>query len=269
MGELTRTTRQGVQSVVVGLRLAQQLALARSAMTLKALAAAAGMPAAKAHRYLVSLIRVGLVEQQPVTGRYDLGWLAIELGLSALGRLDLVELATRALLELREAVGETVLLGVWGNRGPTVIRWLEGPRPVTVNVQVGSVMPLLTSATGRAFLAWLPTTRTHKMVERELADPGCPLKGLAPVEALVSEILARGLSRVQGEMLSGVAAFGAPVFDHRGEMVAALTALGADTSFDANWDGAVAVPLREAAARLSRRLGYRGNAANADHDSAD
>lgn len=249
--------RQGVQSVEVGMRLAQCLAAASGAMTLKELAAAAGMPAAKAHRYLVSLMRAGLVEQEPVTGRYDLGWLALELGLSALGRLDLVEQATNALLALREAVGETMLLGVWGNRGPTVVRWLEGSHPITVNVRVGSVMPLLSSATGRAFLAYLPVAMTRPLVERELADPACPLADATAVEALAAEVRRHGLSRVEGDLLPGVAALGAPAFDHRGELVAVLTALGADTVFDASWDGPVAVPLREAAARLSRRLGYR------------
>jgi hypothetical protein len=55
---------------------------------LKDLAAAAGMSAAKAHRYLVSFQRLGLVTQDPRSTRYDLGPAALQLGLAALARLD-------------------------------------------------------------------------------------------------------------------------------------------------------------------------------------
>ena len=71
--------RAGIQSVEVGFALLQALIDAPGPLALKDLAAAAGMPAAKAHRYLVSYQRSGLVKQDAATSRYDLGPMAFPL----------------------------------------------------------------------------------------------------------------------------------------------------------------------------------------------
>src|SRR6185437_5107891 len=107
--------QQGIQSIEVGGRILRALALASRPQMLRDLAAAAQMPPAKAHRYLVSLARMGLVEQQADTGLYDLGSFALELGLSALARLDPLSIASATLVELRRDIGQTVALAVWAN----------------------------------------------------------------------------------------------------------------------------------------------------------
>ncbi|MCB1966488.1 MAG: helix-turn-helix domain-containing protein, partial [Candidatus Accumulibacter sp.] len=76
--------RQGIQSIEVGSRLLRALAASQRSMMLRDLARNAGMPAAKARRYLVSFMRMGLVEQDANTGRYDLGEFSLELGLASL-----------------------------------------------------------------------------------------------------------------------------------------------------------------------------------------
>ena len=85
--------RAGIQSVEVGFELLSALSDAPGALMLRDLAAAAGMSAAKAHRYLVSFQRMGLVMQDPVSTRYDLGPAALRLGLASLSRIDAVKLA--------------------------------------------------------------------------------------------------------------------------------------------------------------------------------
>lgn len=244
--------QQGVQSVEVGLRLIRQMAARPGPIALKDLAKAAGMPAAKAHRYLVSLIRSGLAEQDRETGRYRLGPLALELGLAALRELDVLKFGAEALADLRDAIDETVLLAVWGNKGPVVARWEESTRPVATNVRAGWVMPMVNSATGRCFAAYLPESKTHDLLEAEFA--------LQPAErvlhpARLAEIRARGLSRVEGDLLSGVAAFAAPVFGRDGTIVAVIAALGLQGTFDTGWDGRYAKAVKTTAERLSARLG--------------
>ena len=76
--------RAGIQSVEVGFELLEALSQAPGALMLRDLAAAAGMSAAKAHRYLVSFQRMGLVVQDPVSTRYDLGPAALRIGLASL-----------------------------------------------------------------------------------------------------------------------------------------------------------------------------------------
>ena len=83
-----RADRRGIQSVEVGGTLLQALVRHGGPMMLKDLAADAGMPAAKAHPYLVSFGKLGLIEQDPASGRYGLGPFALQMGLTALHALD-------------------------------------------------------------------------------------------------------------------------------------------------------------------------------------
>src|SRR5690349_24910233 len=147
--------RAGIQSVEVGFGLLQALGQARGPLMLRDLAAAAGMSAAKAHRYLVSFQRLELVVQDASSTRYDLGPASLKLGLASLSRLDAVKLARERIGGLMEQIGHTLALAVWGNHGPTIVHWEESPQAVTVNLRLGDVMPLLSSATGRCFAAWL------------------------------------------------------------------------------------------------------------------
>ncbi len=147
-------TRAGIQSVEVGFTLLAALAQARGPLMLRDLASAAGMSAAKAHRYLVSFQRLGLVSQDSTT-RYDLGPAALQLGLAAITRLDAVKLARERMPALMGRIGHTLALAVWGNHGPTIVHWEESPQSVTVNLRLGDVMPLLSSATGRCFATWV------------------------------------------------------------------------------------------------------------------
>lgn len=259
MSESVPKLRQGVQSVEVGLRIAACLAAAPGAMQLKDLAAASGIPAAKVHRYLVSMVRAGLVEQHPETSLYDLGPLALELGVAALERLDVVELATRSLRSLRDELNETVALSVWGTHGVTVVRWMESTHAVIVNVRLGSVLPLLTSASGLCFLAHLPRRVTAPFVEAELASPRCPYRSEQDVAGPLESVRRHGIGRVKGDVgvLPGTTGLGAPVFNEQGEIAAALAVMGRQDELDESFAGRPARVLSEHAAELSRRLGYR------------
>jgi DNA-binding IclR family transcriptional regulator len=243
----------GINSLEVGLRLARVLSERAVPLPLKELSAGAGMPAAKAHRYLVSLIRAGLAEQERDTGRYRLGPFALDLGLSALGSLDVLKLGAEVIADLRTEIDETVLLAIWGNKGPVVTRWEESSRPVATNVRAGWVMPLVNSATGRCFAAFLPPAVCAPLLKAEFARKP---EDRTRYPARLEEIRAHGLSRVEGDLLRGVASVAAPVFGRNGGIVAVIAALGPQTAFDVAWEGGIALATKAAARRLSARLGF-------------
>jgi DNA-binding IclR family transcriptional regulator len=256
-------TRAGIQSVEVGFALLDALARAIGPLMLRDLAATAGMSAAKAHRYLVSFQRLGLVVQDSATTLYDLGPAALQLGLASLSRLDAVKLARERIGPLMLQIGHTLALAVWGNQGPTIVHWEESPRAVTVNLRLGDVMPLLSSATGRCFAAHLSNEAIAPMLAEEMAlarkSGRADLPQSQPeIAQLFLEVRQRGLARVENTLLPGVVGFCAPVFDFDGHMVLGIVALGSVATIDAGWDGAVACALRAAATQLSRDLGQRG-----------
>jgi DNA-binding IclR family transcriptional regulator len=268
---MTTKTQAGIQSVEVGFALLDTLAQARAPMMLRDLATAAAMSAAKAHRYLVSFQRLGLVVQDQHTTRYDLGPAALKLGLASLERLDAVRLARARIGELVETIGHTLAIAVWGNHGPTIVHWQEPAQAVTVNLRLGDVMPLLTSATGRCFAAHAPPQAIAAQLTSELVilaklsiDPArsdTPTT-MAAVQTLFKEIRQRRLARVCDSLLPGVAGFCAPVFDASGHMALGLVSLGSVASFDVRWDGTVARALTLCAAQLSSDLGATAPAAH-------
>ena len=255
--------RAGIQSVEVGFGLLQALGEAAGPLMLRDLARAANMSAAKAHRYLVSFQRLQLVVQDTASTRYDLGPAALKLGLASLSRLDAVRLARERIAPLMEQVGHTLALAVWGNHGPTIIHWEESPHAVTVNLRLGDVMPLLSSATGQCFAAHVPRDAIAGMLKEELARAQKQGRAdiptsIAEVRVLLDEVRRRGGSRVADTLLPGIVGFCLPVFDADGHMALGMVALGPTGSFDGEWGGGVEAPLRAAARQLSNDLGHRG-----------
>jgi DNA-binding IclR family transcriptional regulator len=256
--------RAGIQSVEVGFSLLDVLGQAAGPLMLRDLAAAAGMSAAKAHRYLVSFQRLALVVQDASSTRYDLGPAALRLGLASLSRVNAVKLARERVPHIMEQIGgHTLALAVWGNHGPTIVHWEESPHTVTVNLRLGDVMPLLTSATGRCFAAFVSREAIAPMLKDEMARAqklgraDIPTT-MADAKALLDEVRLRGAARVVDTLLPGIVGFCAPVFDSDGHLVLGIVSMGSAASFDPEWNGAVDQPLRSAAARLSSDLGWRG-----------
>lgn len=252
--------RQGIQSIEIGSRLLRVLSAHGRAMMLKDIAKGAGMAPAKAHRYLVSFIRAGLVEQHPHTSRYDLGAFALELGLSSLARLDPVRLSESILDDLCESIGETVALAVWGTHGATIVRQVEPSSLITVALRPGAVLPLIRSATGRVFAAFGKTPAIRRALDMEIrdlaAERGVPIDAIhAEVDPALSEIRQHGLARASGSMTPGINGFSGPVYDYTGNMIAAITTLGSVGHFDDSWASPIADKVRAASAALSQRLG--------------
>jgi DNA-binding IclR family transcriptional regulator len=254
--------QRGIQSVEVGGRLLQALTARPTSMTLKDLAAAADLPASRAHPYLVSFGKLGLVEQDPHTGRYALGPMALQMGLSCLHQLDPIKAATPVAEALARQIDQTVVIAVWANFGPTVVRLIEGSQPLHVNMRAGTVMSILGTATGRAFAAVLPASQLEQAMrgrsdELRRADRS-PVKNLArELKDVSTEVRSQGLARAMGRPIPGINAFSAPAFDHEGHAALVITALGHEDNFSAAWDSAEADGVRQAAADISMRLGFR------------
>jgi DNA-binding IclR family transcriptional regulator len=261
------TEQRGIGSVEVGGQLLRVLTEADGPMMLRDLAGRARMSAAKAHPYMVSFMRLGLVEQDRA-GRYELGPLALQMGLASMRRLNPVSIATNAIAELVLRINQTVVLSVWGNHGPTVVRIEEGTGALHVNMRVGSVMSLIGTATGRVFAAFLPPKMIETFLESEVGHASVGHEAQhqmsrKQVDTALAEVREKGLARAVERPIPGVNAFSAPVFDHSGSIALAITAMGPSHTFDVDWDGSIAQELRKCAASVSARLGLSSKGSNA------
>ena len=256
----TRDRRQRVQAATTGMVLLKALARLGGRATLTALARHVSENPAKVHRYLNSMMEEGLVDQDPVSLQYFLGAEAIQIGLAAMRLADPLRIAEPALARLRQTLEMTCFLAVMGNKGPTIVRFEEPGLPVTLNVRVGSVLPLLWSATGRVFLAYLDDPQVEKLAMEELAGirggRRASLDKDDPVGTLKKEVLKVGMAIVRDTNLQGISAIAAPIFDFSDKIVAVLTVLGATGSFDTRERGRIAKAMLEESQSISASLGH-------------
>jgi DNA-binding IclR family transcriptional regulator len=247
----------GVQSLEIGIGVLKVLLESGAAMMLKDIAAAADMPPSKAHRYLVSLVRSGLVQQDNDNSKYDLGPLAIPLGLAAVDRLDRVKLGLNSISELRDLTNETTALSVWGEFGPVMVRWERPHRPITVNVITGNTVSLLATSTGRLFAAWMPAEIVRPHLERELRlGRSTEFKTLEQVESVLQEVRANGYSFVRdSDYSSRVLGLAAPVFNFKNNISMAVSIVGVEGISDLGPDSLALTELKRTTAALSKRLG--------------
>lgn len=248
----TPKASRGIQSIEVGSTLLHALVHLGRPASLSELAREAGMTPAKAHPYLVSFGKVGLIQQEAASGRYGLGPLALQAGLISLHQSDPVRLAAAELPALALAVGQTVGIAIWGNRGPTFVRLEDGPAPIYVNMRHGTVVSVQATASGRLFAAFLPREKLLAALPAE----GRRARSLDPAfEAELARIREHRLSILTDGTVKGITAMSAPVFDAFGEMVLALTAIGPSATLDKSPRGAAALALAACARDLSARLG--------------
>ena len=255
-------TRLGIQSVEIAADILTNLAQGGGKLPLNQLARRAGMSSGKVHRYLISLTRSGLVSQCQTTGHYQIGPLCLTLGLSGLRRAKPLQTALDAWPDLHDRLGETAVVAIWSDMGPTVVALEEGQGPVTMNVRVGSVLPMHSSAVGRVFAAFSPSSVTKTLLTEEFAKR--PRRRAAPVgrptradfEAELARVRVQGYAVSAGELLPGVNAIAAPLFDYRGRLAAAIGVVGHEQNISIEPAAAVITELQEAAGRISQLLGY-------------
>src|SRR5258708_16018570 len=247
--------KRGIQSVEVGGQLLLAMADQAKPMMLRDIAALAGMSAAKAHPYLVSFMRLGLVEQDRASGRYELGRAALQMGLACMRRLNPVRIGTEAIALLAEEIGHTVALALWGNHGPTVVR-IDEAGAVHGNSRVGSVMSLLGTSTGRVFAAFLPAKMIQTFLsgrhEASIGDDSVRNISREQTELVLAEVRQREMARAVGRPIPGVNAFSVPVFDQSGSLALVITCIGPEGTFDEAWESLISGKLSHQAADESR-----------------
>jgi DNA-binding IclR family transcriptional regulator len=266
--------QRGIQSLDSTGELLTALVAAARPLSLRDLAAAAGMPPAKAFPHLVSLLKIGLLDRD-ASGCFAAGPLALELGLIGLQRLSPTREAEPEVVELAVSTGMSVAMAVLGPLGPTVVRLEESARPLHVSLRVGTVMSLVNTAIGRVFAAYVADdVRAGLLAQDHLrlagADAAEVFAGkaagdktasvFAPLtEAYVqrlAQIRADGIDTALSRPVPGISTLAAPVLDHTGSICLVLAVMGPSGSFDSEMTGEPARTLRAATSRLSRRFGW-------------
>jgi DNA-binding IclR family transcriptional regulator len=254
--------QRGIQSLEVGVRLFQAVDRLGGSVTLGQLAKLSGMPPSKAHRYCVSLIRTGLL-QRDGRGLYGMGPFGFQLAHAVTSFEHARALAIAALPRLAHDLGETAFVSAWGDTGPRILHVADADKPISIRPNTRHDLPLHNSATGRVFAAYLAPPQLESLLATEFQQfrqagklsAGEIAARRRAVTRQLADVRRRGLARTVGERYAGLNSFSAPIFDHNGRVVLALTSFGLAASFPSSWESRIAQALHSAAAELTLKIG--------------
>lgn len=195
-------------------------------------------------------------------GRFQLGARLIQLGLNVVDRLDLRSAARRTLERLVAATHDTALLVVPDHGDLLFVdKVLSDARDVRTDPRVSSRRPLHCSSLGKALLATLDDTSVMKVMEAVGLEHATE-HSITDGEELLADLTrtrARGYSIDKQEALLGVFCVGAPVRDHTGHPVAAISLSTIKDFFDPERTGP---QVAAAAVEISHAMGWKGDASS-------
>lgn len=209
-------------------------------------------------RLLGTLERHALVERDQRTARYRLGRRLPQLASVVSGEFDLRYVARPVCESLAGKVGETVTLDVLvGDVIVPIEQATASTSVVSVN-WLGRRTPVHCTASGKAILAFGPQVVRDRLLSRGLEQITThTITDRAQLEAQFEEVRRAGVARTYEELEVGLDAIAAPVFGPDGEVLAALDVSGPSHRLRAEDRPELIQLTKEAAADLSRRLGYR------------
>ena len=220
-----------------------------------------GIAKSTTHRLLATLTDEGLLEQDVESGRYRLGLAVFDLA-AAVQTLDLHEAVLPPMTALRNRTGETVQVAVLDGREVVYIERLDSPNTLRLFLEVGRRNAAHCTGCGKALLAFSPPELVDRVLKGWILERKTPhtITSVADLRADLAESRRRGFAINRRESEAGVISVAAPVRDITGRTVAAISVAGPAERVEPD-ELRFAQAAMEAAAAISRRLGYGGRGA--------
>jgi IclR family transcriptional regulator, acetate operon repressor len=248
----------GTRAIVRAVTLLKAFSDAQPAWRLSALARAARLHKATAHRLLAALERAGMVARDPSGELYRLGPEAIALGARAARATDLRAISRPQLEALAAATGEAATLEVPTGADMLILDEVLGRALLGTAPSVGTRWPAHATSTGKAFLAALPQEEAVATLGGRLARwTARTITTHARLARELGRVRRRGYATAVEELERGYVAVGAAVRDQSGRPVAAISLGGPRVRFPAPRIAALGREVRHLTALVSAALGYR------------
>jgi DNA-binding IclR family transcriptional regulator len=225
------------------------------------LASIVAEPVSSTYRLLSSLVSLGWIEPALARGKYRLGVYLVQIGGELEDRVDVRQACQPELRKLRQNTKETTFLCYRRGDSAVCVERIGGRDVQALSMRIGDALPLTHGAAPLAILANLPREERELVLERATFSVGGAGQTVSRAEIDNKILRAReqGHSVSDEDVTPGIAALGAPVFNHRGELVGAVSLSGLrDRVLDP--ERRMAEAVRQAALASSRALGFRSAA---------
>lgn len=248
----------GVQAVVLTLRILEHLGRAHKPMGVTAIAQALDVNKSRIFRHLRTLVAEGYLVQSSETERYTVGPKLVGLGRSVADRLQVAEIAMPHLHDLRDALGHFSVISEVESDGIRILATVSGKSAIEIGVKQGSVLPFHASAQGKIVLAFGDETLRRNVLRARL-DMLTPKTIVSPtaLNRDIEKVRKQGWATAPNESLIGLNALAAPVFDANGKLVASVGIVDSIQFIEAAPSREQIDQTVQAAARISAALGYQ------------
>lgn len=206
-------------------------------------------------RILSTLQKAGYVDRDPDSGRYLLGTGLLGLAGPLLAVLDVRRVSYPILEQLARKTGETAALTVWNGHETVIVEQVPSPHQVKHTASLGTRYETLASASVQVFLADLPAEDARTVVESPRAEDGWQV-GTEDYLRSLDIVRSRGYAVNYGNTSPEEMGVAAPVWDHRGVLVAAVMLSAPKFRIDPEQVHKLALDVTEAGLNISARLGY-------------
>lgn len=251
------------QSVIRAFSILESFSPERRVQGIAEIADSLGMSRSTAHRYVMTMVACGYLEQMP-DHRYQLGLRVVDLGMSAISSTVLREHARVHLEKLRQRTGYTASLAVLdGSEIVCVDRvrsFRRGRSMMDEDVRVGSRLPAYCTAMGKVLLAGLPRTVQDEVIGEIVLERRGPntITGRKALRVELGHVSEEGMAVSDEEFRDGLVAIAIGVHDGSRDVVASV-GLAAPTSMVSvgSLVDVFSVHLATTADQISARMGYR------------
>ena len=218
-----------------------------------------GFPSTTVHRIAATLVKRQYFSQDPVTKNYSLSLRFLELGTKVQQQLDLPTIARPHLQKLMSETGESANLAIWDGDSVVYLDQVQSNKSMLkIFTQRGTRVPLYSTGVGKMFLSQWSRTELDSYLNRTQLTPHTPntLVSRSKILKELDRISTRGFSVDNEEMEAGVRCVAALVFDHRQQMVAAISISGAAMRITPERIENIGKKVKQCALDISRDLGF-------------
>ncbi len=236
------------------LQVLELLADSAEGLTIAEIVSTTGRSMGELYRLVVALERHQLILRDEEHDRYTLSLRLFELAHRHPPTERLLELAQPIMDELSHSIEQSCHLAVLTPNSVLVLAAAQSPLPMQYNVRVGSQFPILEASSGIVLLAHAPSS----LVTRTLSEVSGPAR--STLQRRFESVRQTGRESVASSVVTGIINLSAPVFDHRGAPVAALTVPYLAQRYAQTPVEAAEEALLSQSRRLSSALGHRKRA---------
>jgi len=256
----------GVPNLIRGLVALEQLATHPQGLLAAELARLLDAPKNSMGRILAAMMELGFVMKGPADNRYRVTRKLLHLGSASLGERHLVSESIEEMYAVRDRLDETVLLNIpMGDHGIT-LEQVSPRKPIHIRVEPGSRFELYNTAPGKLFLALMPDrTAQAYLTQRPLTQSTPHTLSRTALLKQLAAIRSQGYAVDRGEALEGSNCISAPIRDGNGACIGALAVTGFSATVNDARTPSIPECLTAAAERISRRLGWNGDAGLLPH----